>query len=134
MLLHKALSGSHQEAFSRDSKLVQKAREDYYWENCPCFISETSCIMADVFWSMIKSASLLGSEIYKLKEIWNGLSELQYANYTLRTLLIEVATLPPSVPLRVPKGHGPNWHPPSQCTPLFQWGNPLPMVWERRAE
>ena len=30
MLLHKALSRSHQEAFSRDSKLVQKVREDYY--------------------------------------------------------------------------------------------------------
>ena len=30
MLLHKALSRSHQEAFSRDSKLVQRVREDYY--------------------------------------------------------------------------------------------------------
>ena len=28
--LHKALSRSHQEAFSRDSRLVWKAREDYY--------------------------------------------------------------------------------------------------------
>ena len=32
MLLHKALSRSHQEGFSRDAKLVQKAREEYYWE------------------------------------------------------------------------------------------------------
>ena len=30
MLLHKALSRGHQEAFSRDSRLVQKVRENYY--------------------------------------------------------------------------------------------------------
>ena len=32
MPLHKALSRSCQEAFSRDSRLVWKAREDYFWE------------------------------------------------------------------------------------------------------
>ena len=72
MLLHKALSKSHQEAFSRDSKLVQKVREDYHQENHPHFVSETSCNMADIFQSMIESASLLGSEIYEIKETWTG--------------------------------------------------------------
>ena len=86
MLLHKALSRSHWEAFSRDSKLVQKVREDYYQENCLHFDSETSCNMADVFWSMIKSTSLLSSEMYEIKETWTGQHKLQYANYTLRTM------------------------------------------------
>ena len=55
MLFHKALSRSHQEAFSRDSRLVQKVREDYYQENCLHFDSKTSCNMVDIFQSMIKS-------------------------------------------------------------------------------
>ena len=48
MLLYKALSRSQQEAFSKDSKLVQKPREEYYWENHPCFDSKTSCDMVDI--------------------------------------------------------------------------------------
>ena len=104
MLLHKALSRSHQEAFSRDSKLVQKAREDYYWENYPHFNRETSCNMADIFQSMIKSASLLSSEIHKIKETWTGQSKLQYTNYALRTLptgLIFFCPVSPSEFLKV---------------------------------
>ena len=42
--------------------------------------------MVDVFQSMIKYAGLLGSKIHEIKEIWTGQSELQYANYALRTL------------------------------------------------
>ena len=42
--------------------------------------------MADIFQSMIKSTSLLSSEIYEIKETWTRWSELQYANYALRTL------------------------------------------------
>ena len=45
-----------------------------------------------------------------------------------------VKVLLPSVPLRVPKGHGLNQYPSSQCTPLFQWGKPLSVVCEGRAE
>ena len=84
MLLHKVLSRSHQEAFSRDSRLMQKAREDYYQENHPHFDSKTSCNMVDIFWSMIKSTSLLCSEIYQIQKIWTGWHELQYANYALK--------------------------------------------------
>ena len=39
-----------------------------------------------VFWHMIIATELLGSSIYKIKEIWTGLDKLQQANYTLRTL------------------------------------------------
>ena len=39
--LFKVLSRSHQEAFSRDSKLVWKAREEYFQEICPHFSNET---------------------------------------------------------------------------------------------
>ena len=77
---------SHQEAFSRDTKLVWKASEECYWENHLQFNNETSCDMTDIFLSMIKSASLLGSNIHEIKETWTGQSKLQYANYTLRTL------------------------------------------------
>ena len=65
---------------------MQKAREEYYWENLPAFSNETSCNMTDIFQSMIKSTGLLSSEIHEVKESWTGWSELQYANYALRTL------------------------------------------------
>ena len=57
--LHKVLTRSHHEAFSRDSKLVWKAREEYYQENHPCFNNETSCNMTDIFQNMVKSTGLL---------------------------------------------------------------------------
>ena len=106
MLFHKALSRSHQEAFSRDSKLVQKAREDYYQENCLCFDSETSCDMADIFWSMIKSTGLLSSKIYEIKETWTGQHELQYTNYVQRTLLKWLKFFCPVSPSESPKVMG----------------------------
>ena len=84
MLFHKALSRSHQVAFSRDSRLLQRVREHSYWENHLHFDSKTSCDMADIFWSMIKSASLLHSKIYEIQETWTGWHELQYANYALK--------------------------------------------------
>ena len=105
-LLHKALSRSHQEAFSRDSKLVQKVREDYYWENHLHFDSETSCNMANVFQSMIKSAGLLSSEMHKIKETWTGQSELQYANYALRSLPKGLRFFCPVSPSGTPKVMG----------------------------
>ena len=106
MLLHKALLRSHQEPFSRDSKLVQRAREDYYRENHLCFDSETSCNIADIFWSMIESPGLLSSEIYEIKETWTGWSELQYANYALRTLPKGLKFFHPVSPSESPKVMG----------------------------
>ena len=84
MPLHKALTGSQWEAFARDSDLVQKAREEHYKTNCPHFDHKTSCNLTTVFWDMITSTGLLGSQIYEIQEFWEGWSELQYANDMLR--------------------------------------------------
>ena len=81
---HKTLPRSHQEAFSRDSRLVQKAREDYYQENHPHFNSEKTCNLMDVFQNMIESTGLLASQIYEIQETWTGWHELEYVNYTLK--------------------------------------------------
>ena len=81
MSFHKALPRSHWEAFSRDSRLVQQAREDYYQGNHPQFNSETSCNLTDILWNMIKSAGLLGSKVYEIQETWTGQHELEYTNY-----------------------------------------------------
>ena len=83
MLLHKVLSRSWQEAFSRDSKLVQKTKEDYCWENC-----------------------LLSSEIHKIKETWTGWSKLRYANYAVRTLPKGLKFFCPVCPSESPKFMG----------------------------
>ena len=85
---------------------MQKVRKDYYWENCPCFNSKTSCDMLDVFWSMTDSASLLSSKIHEIKETWTGQSELQYANYTLRTLPKGLRFFHPVSPSESPKVMG----------------------------
>ena len=84
--LPKVLTGGKQEAFVRDSDLVQKAREDYYKTNCPHFNCKSSCHLMNVFWEMITSAGLLSSQIYKIWEFLGGQSELQYANNPIRAL------------------------------------------------
>ena len=62
--------------------------------------------MADVFQSMIESASLLSSKIHKIEETWTGWSKLQYANYTLRTLPKGLQFFHPVSPLESPKVMG----------------------------
>ena len=86
MPLHKALTRSQQEAFSRDSQLVCKAREKCYWENHLHFNSKNSCNLMDVFWNIIESVGLLGSEIYEIQDTWTWRCKLEYANYALKTL------------------------------------------------
>ena len=63
MPLHKALMRSHQEAFSQDSHLVRKAREEYYKNHCLDFDSQTSCDLAEVFQHTTETAGLLYSTI-----------------------------------------------------------------------
>ena len=84
MPLHKALTGSQWEAFARDSNVVRKVREEHYKTNHPHFNHKTSRNLTDIFHDMIKSTSLLGSQIYEIQEVWEGQSELRYANYVLR--------------------------------------------------
>ena len=84
--LHKALTRSHQEAFSWDSHLVRKTREEYFQSHCPNFNNENSHDLTDIFRCMIETTGLLGSAIHKIKEAWTVQDELWQANYMLRTL------------------------------------------------
>ena len=59
--------------------------------------------MADIFWSMIKSADLLSSKIHKIKETWTGQSKLQNANSALRTLPKGLRFFHPVSPSESPK-------------------------------
>ena len=57
--------------------------------------------LSDVFWHMAKTAKLLGSAIYEIKEVWVGPDKLWQANYVLRTLpkgLKFLTAVPPSKP------------------------------------
>ena len=47
--LYKVLMRSHQEAFSRDSHLVRKMREEYFRNHCPNFNNENSHDLTDIF-------------------------------------------------------------------------------------
>ena len=106
MSLHKVLSRSHQEAFSRDSRLVQNAREDYFWGKQLHFHSENSCNLMDFFQNMIESTGLLGSEIYEIQETWMGQCELEYTNYTLKMQLKGLKFFHPVSPSESPKVMG----------------------------
>ena len=106
MPFHKALSRSYQEVFSRDSRLVWKAREDYNWENHLHFSSDNSHNLTDVFRNMNESTGLLGSKIYEIQETWTGWHELEYANYTLKTLPKELKFFHPVSPSVSPKVMG----------------------------
>ena len=86
MPLHKVLTESQWEAFTRDSDLVQKAREEHYKTKCPHFNCKTSCNLMNIFRDIIASTSLLGSQIYKIQEVWEGQNKLPYANDVLRAL------------------------------------------------
>ena len=99
MPLHKALTQSQLEAFSQDSSLVRKMREEYFQRHSPNFNTENTCDLSDVFWHMARAAELLGSTIHKIKEVWTGPDELQQAKYTPRTLskgLKFLRAVPPS--------------------------------------
>ena len=106
MPLHKALTQSCLEAFSQDSSLVRKTREENFQRHSPNFNTENTCDLSDVFQHMAKTAELLGSSIYKIKEVWAGSDELQQANYTLRTLLKGLKFLRAVPPSESPKVMG----------------------------
>ena len=102
--LHKALTWSHPEAFRQDSSLVRETREEYFKRHCPNFNTENTHNLSDVFQHMAKTAELLGSGIYEIKEVRPGLGKLQQANYMLRTLpkgLKFLRAVPPSTSPKV---------------------------------
>ena len=86
MPLHKALTWSCLEVFSQDSSLVREMKEEYFRRHCPNFNTENTCDLSDIFWHMARTAELLGSTFYEIKEVRTGPDELQQANYALRAL------------------------------------------------
>ena len=62
--------------------------------------------MTDIFQNMVKSTSLLSSEIYEIRENWTGQWELQYANHALRTLPKGLKFFCPVSPSESPKVMG----------------------------
>ena len=97
--LHKALSRSHQETFSRDSRIVQKAREDYFQVNQLYLHNANSANLMGFFQNMIEPTSILGSKIFEIQEIWMGWHELEYTKYALKTLLKGLKFFHPVSPL-----------------------------------
>ena len=84
MSLKKLLKGVHQEAFAKDSNLVQQVREAYFRMNHPDL--EVLHDLSGLFQEMITSVDLLDSEIYQIQEVWTGWGDLQYANDALKLL------------------------------------------------
>ena len=70
--LCKALTGSHQEAFSQDSSLVNEMREECFQLHHPNFNHENTCDFSEVFQFMAKTAELFGKAIFKITEAWLG--------------------------------------------------------------
>ena len=106
MPFKKSLKRSWQEAFTKDSNLVQQAREDYFKTNHPHFNWETSHDLSDVFQDMILHVSHLDSQIYEIQEARTGWEDLQYANNALRTLPKGLQIFHPVSPLESPKVMG----------------------------
>ena len=130
MPLHKALTRSQQEAFSRDSQLVHNVllrklpalHQQEFLQSDRHFPEHGWICQAIRLWDIWDPG-------YLDWEAWIGICQLCPKNPAkgAEFLLLHV-------PLRVPKGHELDQYPPSGCTLSFQWSNPLSMVWEGRAE
>ena len=98
------LKQSHSEAFSWDSELVKKAREEYFLKHSYNFITDGTHNHPEIFRQMAASAELLGMSIFEIQVVWSGLDELKQANYALRSLpkgLKLFCVIPPSESPRV---------------------------------
>ena len=114
--LHKVLSQSCQEAFNQDSSLVKEAREEYFRRHSLNFNDKNSHDFTGIFRCMIQTASLLGSAIYEIKEVWTGSDKLWQANYVLRALLKGLKFFRVVSPSESPKVMGADGHTQSGCT------------------
>ena len=85
-LWNKVLKWSHLEAFSQDSQLVKKAREEYFSKHSYNFITEGTHDHLDIFKQMATSTKLLGISIYEIQAVWSGPDKLRQDNYALRSL------------------------------------------------
>ena len=110
MPLHKALTGGPQAAFTRDSDLVQKAREEHYKANHPHFDHKNFTQPNEHFLGHDHICHLLGSKIHQIQEFWEGQSELRYANKLFKRLAKGTGIFPCHFSLRVTQSNGPNRH------------------------
>ena len=85
MPLKKLLKGDWQEAFAKDSDLVQLAREAYFRTNHLHFDHQRSHDLSGIFQEMIMSLDLLNSEICEIQEVWTGWEDLWYAIDALKS-------------------------------------------------
>ena len=84
MPFKKLLKGGQQEAFAKDSDLVQQAREAYFRTNHPDFSHKVLHDLSHTFWEVVDSASLLESGIYEVWDAWTGQKDLHSANHTAK--------------------------------------------------
>ena len=70
--LKKLLKGGWQEAFAKDSDLLQRAREAYFRTKDPDFNCEVSHDLSCTFQEMADFASLLKSGIYEVWDAWTS--------------------------------------------------------------
>ena len=98
-----SLKGDQWEAFTKDSYLVQQAREDYFKAHHPHFNCKTSQDLSNLFQDMIISADLLDYEIFKIQEKWTRWEDLQATNDTLKALLKGLQFFWAISPIELPK-------------------------------
>ena len=71
------LQGNCHKAFLKDSVLVRVAWQAHYWTHQPNYEHEGDDDMSLTFKEMATSASLMGSEVYEVKEAWTGQRNLK---------------------------------------------------------
>ena len=64
------LKENHQEAFRKDSNLIQATRCMYFKMHCPNYDHEGSQDLSHTFQEMATSVGLMDSEVHKVQEVW----------------------------------------------------------------
>ena len=77
--LVKLLKESHQEAFKKDSDLIQNIRQAYFQMHCADHNHKGSQDLPHTFQGMAISVGLMDSEVHKVQEVWTGQKGLQVA-------------------------------------------------------
>ena len=65
------LKENHQEAFKKDSDLIQATRHMYFKMHCPNY-DKGSQDLSHTFQEMATSAGLMGMEVHEVQEVWTG--------------------------------------------------------------
>ena len=78
--LSEHLRGTCQEAFHKDSDLVQHIRQTYFRAHSLAFHKEVTHVLANVSGEMAKMAGLMGTKFHPVQDQWQGKKELHMAN------------------------------------------------------